>query len=82
LPNAADPDSATVSAPVDEPPELLSVKVCDAVVPASTLPKSKAPLVDGVNVSAGGEPATPAAGAATTAVAASSAARIARVDLR
>ena len=41
------PLSVTVSAAEAEPPELVRVKVCDAVFPTATSPKSKPPLVDG-----------------------------------
>src|SRR6266576_3493192 len=36
--NAADPDKATVSAAVAEPPEFLSVNVCETLVPIVTNP--------------------------------------------
>ncbi len=36
--NAADPVSATVSAAVAEPPEFVSVNVCDAVWQTTTVP--------------------------------------------
>jgi hypothetical protein len=36
--NADDPDSKIVSIPDAEPPEFVSVKVCDAVCPGETAP--------------------------------------------
>jgi hypothetical protein len=36
--NAVEPESETVSMPVEDPPEFVSVNLCDAVCPGVTAP--------------------------------------------
>jgi hypothetical protein len=59
--NVAGPDNETVKSAEADPPEFVSVKVCDCESPTPTVPKSKLPAVAGDQLIDGGPPALPTA---------------------
>src|SRR5262245_54566050 len=75
------PVSVTVSAADADPPELVSVNVCETVFPTPTRPKPKLSFVDGDQASEGGPPACPATATTSTVTAHAASAPMIRLRL-